>query len=171
MSRQELTRRAGLHSNTVGKLTNNAYTVLRLGVLEAECRVLGVQPGDVFHHVSGNEASTCMVHHHVWLPPRGGSGTSAVTMIMPGGLAMPDTVRRWCIVRTSHPPDFHTRAERRCKRPFCASVRGSAFPGALSSTRRQPRLTRSVPARRGAARTGAGHAPQDGGRGGPPGMT
>jgi DNA-binding Xre family transcriptional regulator len=58
MSRRELARRTGLNINTVCKLANNEHTMLHLGVLEAVCKVLGVQPGDVLHYVSGNKAST-----------------------------------------------------------------------------------------------------------------
>jgi len=58
MSRRELARRSGLNINTVCKLANNANTLLHLGVLEAVCRVLGVQPGEVLQHVPGNKAST-----------------------------------------------------------------------------------------------------------------
>jgi DNA-binding Xre family transcriptional regulator len=54
----ELARQTGLNINTVCKLANNAHTMLHLGVLEAVCKVLGVQPGDVLHYISGNEAST-----------------------------------------------------------------------------------------------------------------
>ena len=61
MSRRELARRSGLNINTVCKLANNEHTLLHLGVLEAVCRVLGVQPGDVLHRMPGNEASMCMV--------------------------------------------------------------------------------------------------------------
>jgi DNA-binding Xre family transcriptional regulator len=57
MSRRELARRSGLNVNTICKMANNANTLLHIDVLEAVCKVLGVQPGDVFHYVPGNEAS------------------------------------------------------------------------------------------------------------------
>ena len=58
MSRRELARQTGLNINTVCKLANNAHTMLHLGVLEAVCEVLGVQPGEVLHYVPGHEMST-----------------------------------------------------------------------------------------------------------------
>jgi putative transcriptional regulator len=58
MSRRELARQSGLNINTVCKLANNEHTLLHLGVLEAVCRVLGVQPGEVLHYVPGSRAST-----------------------------------------------------------------------------------------------------------------
>ena len=58
LSRRELARRSGLNINTVCKLANNANTLLHMGVLEAVCQVLRVQPGEVLHYVPGNEAST-----------------------------------------------------------------------------------------------------------------
>jgi putative transcriptional regulator len=58
MSRRELARQTGLNINTVCKLANNEHTMLHLGVLEAVCQVLGVQPGEVLHYVPGNKAST-----------------------------------------------------------------------------------------------------------------
>jgi len=61
MSRRELARRSGLNINTVCKLANNEHTMLHLGVREAVCQVLEVQPGDMFHYVPGNEVSTCRV--------------------------------------------------------------------------------------------------------------
>jgi putative transcriptional regulator len=61
MSRRELARRSGLNMNTVCKLANDEHTLLHVGVLEAVCKVLGVQPGEVLHYVPGNEASTCSV--------------------------------------------------------------------------------------------------------------
>ncbi len=59
---------------------------------------------------------------------------------------MPDTVRRWRIVCTSHPPVLHTRAERRYQRHLCAGISGAPLPELLPPP-------------------DGGHAPQE--RGGP----
>src|SRR6266436_1382575 len=55
-------------------------------------------------------------------------GTNAVTIITPGGFAIPDTVRRWRIVCPSHPPGPLTRADRQCTRHFCADISGAHLP-------------------------------------------
>ncbi len=56
MSRCELSRRAGVHVNTVCKMANNESTLVHMGVLEVLCEVLGVQPGDLLRDLPWREA-------------------------------------------------------------------------------------------------------------------
>lgn len=56
MSRRELSRQSGVHVNTVCKMANNESTLVHMGVLEALCEVLEVQPGDLLRDLPWREA-------------------------------------------------------------------------------------------------------------------